>query len=105
MAVVDTDNLISISEISNRGVSHVVREAEDGRDFVVLRNNRPVAMLVSFDRYDEFQRLKEDLADIALAAARQLIGTDKTTSLDTVLASFGVSRDELSHLDDDEDVE
>ncbi len=99
MAVVDTDNLISLTDASKRGLSALVRDAEGGTDQIVMRNNRAVAAVVSIARLERLQRLEDDFADLTLAAARMLLASDERTELDDVLAEFGVSRSDLSHPD------
>lgn len=70
MALVDTSDLISISEANKLGVSGLVRAAEEGREHVLLRNNKPVAGVVSMKRLEQLQQIQEDLIDASLAAAR-----------------------------------
>lgn len=91
MAKVDTRALISITEAANRGISRLVREAESGHEPILLRNNRPVAAIVSIERLEEL----DDARDLALVAARILTDSGNRTSLDEVLETFGVTREEL----------
>lgn len=100
MALVDTADLISISEANKRGVSALVREAEAGHEQVVLRNNKPVAAVVGMKRLEQLQELEEDLLDISLAAARMLTTGPHRHSLDNVLAQFGHTREQLRNLVD-----
>ncbi len=98
MALVDTADLISISEANKLGISGLVRQAEAGHEQVVLRNNKPVAAVVSMKRLEQLQRLQEDLLDVSIAAARMLTtGTDRH-ELDDVLAQFGFTREQLGDL-------
>ena len=98
MALVDTADLISISEATKRGVSALVRAAEEGHEQVVLRNNRPVAAVVGIKRLEQLQKLEEDLLDVSLAAARMLTTGTRRHTLDEVLAQFGYTRDQLRDL-------
>jgi prevent-host-death family protein len=98
MAVIDTANLISISEANKCGVSGLVRAAEEGHDQVVLRNNRPVAAVVSMARLDLLQQLEADVLDIALTSARMLTAGPNRHSLDEVLDHFGYTREQLRDL-------
>lgn len=100
MALVQTDDLISIANASKIGVSALVREAEEGRDRIVLRNNRPVAAVVSIDRLERWQQAEDDLLDIALVAVRMATSGPDRISLDDVLAEFGYTRDQLRDLPD-----
>ncbi|MBI3971312.1 MAG: type II toxin-antitoxin system prevent-host-death family antitoxin [Chloroflexi bacterium] len=98
MAIVDTADLISISDASKLGVSGLVREAEAGHERVVLRNNKPVAAVVSIERLEQLQQLQEDLLDFSLAAARMLSTAPRRHSLDEVLAQLGYTREQLREL-------
>ena len=98
MALVDTADLISISDANKLGVSGLVRQAEAGRELVLLRNNKPVAAVVSMTRLKQLQQLQEDLLDASLAAARMAsVGPDRH-GLDEVLAQFGYTREQLRNL-------
>lgn len=99
--LVDTANLISITEASSRGLSALVREAEEGRDRILVRNNQPVAAMVSMERYEVLQELEDDLRDIWLASARMLTTGPERFSLDDVLDRFGVTREELAAIPDE----
>jgi prevent-host-death family protein len=96
VAVIDTENMISLTDAGKRGLSALVREAETGADQIVMRNNRAVAAVISIDRLQHLQQLEDDIADISLAAARMLTTSKDRSSLDDVLAEFGFSRTELT---------
>ena len=98
MAIVDTADLISITDASKLGVSALVRAAEEGHEQVVLRNNKPVAAVVSIERLEQLQQLQEDMLDVSLAAARMFTSGPRRHSLDDVLAQFGYTRAQLSEL-------
>lgn len=101
MARVDTEDMVSVTEIGSRGVSHFVTQAAGGRDLVVLRNNKPAAMLISMERYELMQRALDDATDLALGTARLALAEGGgLTNLDDVLAGFGVTREELLAEDD-----
>jgi hypothetical protein len=96
---IDTADLLSISEANKLGVSGLVRQAELGREHVLLRNNKPVAALMSMERLEQIQQLEEDLLDISLTTARMLTTGPIRHSLDDVLAKFGYTREQLRDLD------
>ncbi|MBA3413698.1 MAG: type II toxin-antitoxin system Phd/YefM family antitoxin [Chloroflexia bacterium] len=98
MAIVDTADLISITDASKAGVSALIRAAEEGNDQIVVRNNKPVAAVVSIERLEHYQRLEDDLVDVSLTAARMLMSGPRRHSLDDVLAQFGYSREQLGAL-------
>ena len=98
MALVDTADLISISDANKLGVSALIREAEAGHDQVVLRNNKPVAAVVSMKRLEQLQQLQEDLLDVSLAAARMLTTGPRRHALDEILGQLGYTREQLRDL-------
>jgi antitoxin (DNA-binding transcriptional repressor) of toxin-antitoxin stability system len=98
MAMVDTADLIAMTDASKAGVSALARAAEEGREQILLRNNKPVAAIVGMARLEQLQRLQDDLLDVSLAAARMLTSGARRHSLDDVLAQFGYDRDRLRDL-------
>lgn len=100
MALIDTEDLISISDANKLGISALVREAEEGHDRIVLRNNKAVAVVMSVERFERLQQLQDDLIDITLAASRMMTTSGERHSLDDVLEHFGYSREELADMPD-----
>ena len=90
---VDTRDLISISDASNRGVSKLVADAENGRPQVLMRNSKAVAAVVNIDSMDRLQRLDEledDLRLLSIALVRAAADTGRRYDLDDVLAEVGI---------------
>ncbi len=103
----DTDDLVSISDVSKVGLSNLVSEAESGRTKVILRHNKPVAALVDIPTMNKLQELaerEEELRDFAAALARVAADRGDRVSLDELAAQLGVDLDSLGYLDDDSDV-
>jgi hypothetical protein len=95
---VDTGDLISITEASNKGVSKLVTDAENGRPQVLLRNNRAVAAIVNIGSMDRLQRLDEledDLRLLSIALVRAAADSGRRYDLDDVLAEAGIDPDSL----------
>ncbi|MFN2495393.1 MAG: type II toxin-antitoxin system Phd/YefM family antitoxin [Pseudonocardiaceae bacterium] len=98
---VDTRDLISVSEASNRGVSKLIADAESGRPQVVLRNSKPVAVIVDIDRMDRLQHIEEledDVRLLSVALVRSAADSGRRYDLDDVLTDAGIDPDSL---DDD----
>lgn len=100
MATIESENLISISDASKLGLSALVREAEEGNDRILVRNNKAVAVMMSMERFEQFQQAQDDLIDITLAAARMMTTSGPSYTLDEVLERFGYTRDELAAIPD-----
>jgi len=95
LAHIDTADLLSISDANKLGVSGLVRRAESGRGYMLLRNNKPVAAMMSVTRLEQLQELEENLLDISLATARMLATGPARHSMDDVLARFDYTREQL----------
>jgi prevent-host-death family protein len=93
--MVDTKELISISDASKVGISALVKAAEDGEQRVLMRNSKPVAAVVSIDVLERAEELEERLLDVSLALTRLLTADERRHSLDDVLDRFGFTREEL----------
>jgi prevent-host-death family protein len=100
---IEISDLISVTDASAKGVSKLVSEASEGHQFVVLRNNKPMAAIVGIDKIERLQRLEELQADMRLFAivlARTVTDTGERISLEDAAESFGI---DLAELEDDED--
>ncbi len=96
---VDTQDLISVTEASNRGVSRLIQDAAQGRTQVVLRNNKTVAAVVGMDAVERLARLEElegDLRLLSAALARTVTDSGRRYSLQEVAVEFGVDLDALA---------
>lgn len=95
MPMVDTKELISISDASKVGISALVKAAEDGEQRVLMRNSKPVAAVVGIDVLERAEELEERLLDVSLALTRLLTADERRHSLDDVLDRLGFTREEL----------
>ncbi len=100
MAFLETATRISIVEAQGLGVDALVGEVETGQEFVVVRDDKPVAVVISGERFEEWQQLQDDLIDITLVAARMLADDGRRYSLDEVLEYFGYTREQLEAMPD-----
>ena len=101
MPLVETSSLISVAAANKRGVSGLVADAERGEERVVLRNNKPVAAVVSIERLEQIEERESMLLDLSLTLARELTTSPRRHSLDEVLDMFGYTRDDFK--DDETD--
>lgn len=100
---IDTNDLISVTDASNKGVSKLVNEASEGREFVLMRNNKPAAAIIGIDKLEQLQRLEEwedDIRLLTLAVVRSATDSGRRVSLEDAATRFGIDLDEL---DGDED--
>lgn len=93
---VNTQDLISVSEASRRGMSKLISDAEQGRPQVVLRNDEAVAAVVSIEAVNRLQHLDDVEADLRLlsvALARTVTDSGKRYSLEDAAAELGIDLD------------
>lgn len=76
-ATIALDNIMSISELSHGGVSKAVSRVEDGNPIVVMRNNKPAAIIISPDDYRAYTEAKDDL-DLYVEASERMNRDDGT---------------------------
>lgn len=95
MPLVNTKELISISDAGKVGISALVKAAEQGEQRVLMRNSKPVAALVGIDVLERAEELEERILDVSLALTRLVTTSERRHSLDDVLDRFGFTRGEL----------
>ena len=91
--MIDTNDMISVTDAARGGISKLINEASQGRQLVVLRNNRPAAAIVDIKTMERLQRLdelEEDLPILVIALIRFLAVSGERYELDDVAAEFGV---------------
>ena len=76
-ATISLDNIMSISELSHGGVSKAVSRVEDGNPIVVMRNNKPAAIIISPDDYRMYTEAKDNL-DLYVEASERMNHDDGT---------------------------
>jgi prevent-host-death family protein len=83
---------VSVTEASRRGVARLVADAAHDSEVVVERHGVPVAAVVSYDRFAELTRLRDDLRDLALVLGRAAGDDGRRHTLDEVVDAFGRAR-------------
>ena len=68
---IDTKNIVSLSE-ANRNFSRVARLADDSGAVVIMRNNAPSYLLMTFSQAESEQaEPDEDVMDVALRLTKE----------------------------------
>ena len=76
-ATIALDNIMSVSELSHGGVSKAVNRIGDGNPIVVMRNNKPAAVIITPDDYRRYMEADEDFA-LYLEAVERMNRDDGT---------------------------
>jgi len=93
--IVTAAETLSVTQAAERGVSAIVRAADEGREIVVERHGRAVAAIVGMQRLEALSELEADVRSAALVLSRLATDDGSRTTLDEVIASLGFDRAEL----------
>lgn len=103
---IDTGDMVSVSDISKRGLSWYLNEAAEGRNFAVLKNSKVLAVIAGgtvMEQMNDLDEREENLRLLSAALVRVATDTGKRYSLEEVAAEFGVDIDDDVEVDDDVD--
>src|SRR5436309_4639127 len=92
MLLARKDDFISVTDASRRGLSALVRDVEAGQQRILMRNNRPVAAVISIERLERLRDVEDTLLDVTLLTTRMLTATGRSHTLDEVLAHLRLTR-------------
>lgn len=93
MVSIPTRNIVGVTDVS-RDTSRYITAAAEGESFLVMKNNRAMAAIVSPDIIDRLRDLDEREQDMRLLlVALSRIATDSGNrhDLDDVAAELGIS--------------
>lgn len=91
--LVDTDQLISVSDASRNASKLFKCAAEESKTYVVMNGSTPTAVisgLGNLDRLNRIDELEEDIRMLSLAIVRMFTDDGARHDLDDVAAEFGV---------------
>lgn len=107
MALLDlTERLVSISDFSQGKAGKIFNDvAENNKEYIVLKNNQPTAVLLSVKEYKETQekiaRLEafiDKIENIRLLKLAERRADSKTGSFEEFVSEQGFSMDELEEM-------
>ena len=97
------NNMISISDLNKGKGSQIIDEVKKTGYKVILKNNRPEAVLITPEQFEEMLALKEELMDMSLGmeALRRMAHFQPEASIshEDILAEFEISQAELDNID------
>jgi prevent-host-death family protein len=93
---INAEDLISVTEANRQGVSKLVSEASAGRELVLIKNNKPAAVIVGMEKLERLQRIEEDIRLLTMAVVRTATDTGERVTLEDAAARFGIDLNELA---------
>lgn len=101
------DHIISVSDLGRGKASKVIQDVEKNKDqYIVVKNNRPQAVILSVEEYNNLMETREELELLLLATKRlSTNSTEQYTSMETVMEELGISDSEIEELAESVDIE
>lgn len=96
------DHIISVSDLGRGKASKVIQSVELNKEqFIVVKNNKAQAVIMSVDEYNELLESREELELLTLATS-QLQNDDESeyTDFDDMLKELNITEEELDELED-----
>lgn len=96
MVSIPTSNFIGVTEVA-RETSRYVTAVSEGESFLVMKNNRPVAAIVSpevIDRLADLDEREQEMRLMCLALSRIITDNRNRHDLDDVAAELGIDLSE-----------
>ena len=90
---------VSISDLTRAGAKKIFDSLSNDESKIILKNNKPIAALVSTDRYQELLEKEENLQLIQLSLSR-MTKNQETISREEFYKNNGITEDYLNDLPD-----
>lgn len=87
--------VLSVSEASSHGLSHLISTAEAGTPIAISRHGKVVAEVISSEELNRLRYEHEVLNDTVIAALRLATDDGRRMDLDDVIRLFGLDPQEL----------
>ena len=107
MNIIDfTERLVPISDFSQGKAGKIFSDvAENNKQYIVLKNNQPTAVLISIEEYKETQKKLERLEKFLEAVENMRLlklaesrSTNKTISFEDLVTQEGFTMEEIDEL-------
>lgn len=99
------NHMISVSDLGRGQASRVIQDVEKTKEqYIVVKNNKPQAVLISIEEYMNLMESKEELELLLIANERMKI-QNESIDFNQVLDEFGLSEKELDLIESDVDIE
>lgn len=101
------DHIISVSELGRGQASKVIQVVKSRKEqFIVVKNNKPEAIIMSIEEYNELMESKEEL-ELLLLATERVKNTNISgyKDFDQLLEEEGITHEQLDTIIDDVEIE
>ena len=99
------NHMISVSDLGRGQASRVIQDVEKSKEqYIVVKNNKPQAVLISIEEYMSLMESKEELELLLVANDRMKTQKD-SINFEQILDEFGLTENELDQIESDVDLE
>lgn len=101
------DRLISVSDLSRGMASKIIQQVGNNKNqYIVVKNNKPEAVILSVDEYTELLEAKENLELLQMADNRMKnFRQNETLSHDDILKEYNVSEEQIDKIMESVEIE
>lgn len=98
-------HMISVSDLGRGQASRVIQAVEKSKEqFIVVKNNKPQAVLISIEEYMNLMESKEEL-ELLLVANERMKTQKDSIDFDKLLVEFDLTHHDLDQIESDVDIE
>lgn len=91
------NSLVPITQFNRGQASRIFNRLHDEDKLIVLKNNKPTAVILSPKEYERLSEIEKDY-ELLLEATERLENNDKpTVSMENVMTELGITQDEIDH--------
>ncbi len=93
--------IISVSDLGRGKASRIINEvSENKHHYLVIKNNKPEAVIVPVEDYIKYTEAMEDIALLSIAESRiKYLNPAEAMSHEKVLAQYGLTDEDLDGID------
>ena len=107
------NNFVSVSDFSQGKANKIFKDiSENDQEYVVLKNNKPAAVVISVNEYEKknerikrLEAIVEKIMDLHLLYEARTRHTEDAVPFDEVVKEEGISMEELEILAESVDIE
>ena len=107
------NNFVSVSDFSQGKANKIFKDvSENDKEYVVLKNNKPAAVVISVNEYEKknerikrLEAIVEKIMDLHLLYEARTRNTEDTVPFEEIVKEEGISMEELEILAESVDIE
>ena len=93
------ESLVPITQFNRGQASRIFDKLQTKNQLIVLKNNQPIAIILSLEEFNRLNEIEEDY-DLLLEANKRLESNSETFSMKEIMEDFGISEDDIINAED-----